>query len=102
MQPEVRENAAEHRFEIWVGDERAGLTVYEGEGPQLPFVHTQIDERFAGQGLASILIREALSTVQARGGSVLPYCPFVKRFIQKHPEFLDLVPPSQRAAFDLG
>jgi uncharacterized protein len=33
---------------------------------------------------------------------VLPYCPFVKRFIQKHPEFLDLVPPSQRAAFDLG
>jgi hypothetical protein len=41
MQPEVRENAAEHRFEIWVGDERAGLTVYEGEGPQLPFVHTR-------------------------------------------------------------
>lgn len=100
-QPEVRENAAEQRFEIWLGDERAGMTFYQGQGQTLRFVHTQVDDRFAGQGLASILIRESLDTARARGASVLPYCPFVKRFIQKHLEYLDLVPQSQRAEFDL-
>ena len=100
-QPQVRENAAKHRFEIWLGDERAGMTLYQGEGQTLQFVHTEIDGRFEGKGLASILIREALDTVRARGVSVLPYCPFVKRFIQKHPEYLDLVPQSQRALFEL-
>jgi uncharacterized protein len=101
QQPEVRENAAEQRFEIWLGDERAGMTLYQGHGQTLRFVHTEIDDRFAGKGLASILIREALDTVRGRGLSVLPHCPFVKRFIQKHPEYVDLVPQSQRKLFDL-
>ena len=100
-QPEVRENEAEHRFEIWIDGELAGQTVYQGTGPTLPFVHTEIDERFGGQGLGSVLIREALDTVRARGGQVLPHCPFVKRFIEKHPDYLDLVPAARRAGFGL-
>jgi uncharacterized protein len=100
-QPEVRENVAEHRFEIWIDGELAGHTVYQGTGQVQPFVHTEIDDRFGGRGLGSVLIREALNSVRARGGQVLPYCPFVKSFIQKHPDYLDLVPPTQRAAFGL-
>jgi uncharacterized protein len=100
-QPEVRENVAEHRFEIWIDDELAGQTVYQGAGPTLPFVHTEIDDRFSGRGLGSVLIRVALDSVRARGGEVLPYCPFVKGFIAKHPEYLDLVPPARRASFGL-
>ena len=56
---------------------------------------------FGGQGLGSLLIREALETVRARGGEVLPYCPFVKGFIQKHPEYLALVPVARRDQFGL-
>ena len=100
-QPEVRENVAEHRFEIWVDDELAGHTDYQGLGPVLSFVHTEIDDRFGGRGLGSVLIRQALDTVRARSEQVLPYCPFVKGFIQKHREYLDLVPPGQRATFGL-
>jgi uncharacterized protein len=100
-QPEVRENVAEHRFEIWIADELAGFTRYQGSESALPFVHTEIADRFGGQGLGSILIREALDRVRARGGAVLPYCPFVKSFIEKHPDYLDLVPPARRAGFGL-
>jgi uncharacterized protein len=96
VQPEVRENAAEQRFEIRLGEELAGITVYEPEGQLLAFVHTQVESRFGGQGLATILIRQALDTVRQRGQAVLPYCPFVKAFIQKHPDYLDLVPEQQR------
>lgn len=100
-QPDVRENAAQHRFEIRVDGELAGFTVYQEQGDPLSFVHTEIDPRFEGQGLGSILIRQALDTVRARGGTVLPYCPFVKHFIAKHPEYLDLVAQDRRAGFGL-
>ena len=101
-QPEVRENVAEHRFEIWIADELAGFTVYQGLGHTLSFVHTEIDDRFSGQGLGSVLIRSALDSVRARGAAVLPYCEFVKGFIAKHPDYLDLVPVAQRATFGLS
>lgn len=100
-QPEIRENVAEHRFEIWIDGELAGHTDYQGLDRTLSFVHTEIDDRFSGQGLGSVLIREALDAVRARSGQVLPYCPFVKRFIEKHADYLDLVPVAQRAAFGL-
>ncbi len=100
-QPEVRENVAEHRFEIWLGDVPAGHLTYQGLGPTLSFMHTEIDEQFGGRGLGSILIREALETVRARGGQVLPYCPFVKSYLQKHPDYLNMVPAGQRSRFGL-
>jgi uncharacterized protein len=65
-------------------------------------MHTEVAEKFGGRGLASALIRSALDTVRERGGQVLPYCPFVKAFIQKHPDYADLVPPARRAAFGLS
>jgi predicted GNAT family acetyltransferase len=101
VQPEVRENKDEHRFEVWVGDKLAGTALYQGRGPTLPFVHTEIDPRFEGQGLGSVLIRQSLDAVRARGEQVLPYCPFVKAFIAKHPDQLDLVPPERRTGFGL-
>jgi predicted GNAT family acetyltransferase len=100
-QPEVRENVAEHRFEIWIDNELAGQTVYRNQGPTLSMMHTEIDDRFGGRGLGSVLIREALDAIRARDGQVLPYCPFVTAFIQKHPEYLDLVPQARRAGFGL-
>jgi uncharacterized protein len=101
VQSEVRENATEHRFELWIGDELAGTSVYEGDGPTLPFVHTEIEPRFEGQGLGSTLIRASLDAVRERGGSVLPHCPFVQHFIEKHDEYLDLVPQERRTDFGL-
>lgn len=101
-QIEIREDVARHRFEIWLNDEPAGLTAYEEDGTVLAFVHTEVAEEFGGRGLASTLIRSALDTVRERGGQVLPYCQFVKAFIQKHPDYADLVPADRRAAFDLA
>ena len=40
----------------------------------IAFVHTEIDPRFEGQGLASKLIRAALSAARSEGESVLPFC----------------------------
>ena len=53
------------------------------------------------QGLASQLVRQALDKTRAEGLLVEPYCPFTRRYISEHAEYLDLVPEDRRDDFDL-
>ncbi len=89
------------RFEIQVDGEVAGFSEYRRRPELIAFVHTLIDPRFEGQGLASQLVREALDEARAEGLAVLPFCPFVRGYIERHTEYLDLVPEEMRAKFDL-
>jgi predicted GNAT family acetyltransferase len=97
----VSDNPERERYEIRVGDEFAGFAQYRGRPGLIAFVHTEVDDRFEGQGLASKAIAFALDDVRERGLEVLPFCPFVNSYIQRHPEYVDLVPAERRAAFDL-
>src|SRR5215207_9898237 len=80
------------RFEVRVEGEIAGVAEYRRRPDLIAFVHTQIDPRFEGRGLASEPIRTALTEARAEGLAVLPFCPFVRGYIAGHPEYLDLVP----------
>jgi predicted GNAT family acetyltransferase len=98
---EVRENAADQRFEILLDGEVAGFSRYQLFGADYAFTHTEIDERFEGQGLGSALVTGLLDAMRERGAKVLPYCPFVKSYLQRHPEYADLVPADKRERFEL-
>ncbi|MFJ5774218.1 GNAT family N-acetyltransferase [Streptomyces sp. NPDC093094] len=91
--PTVRRADDRHRYEIHVGDTRAGLTAYRDHGTQRVFFHTEVDDAFAGQGLASVLVREALADVRALGLRIVPVCPYVAKFLTKHTEFDDITDP---------
>ena len=97
----VRDAPDQNRFEIWVGGVLAGFTVYRAQPERYTYVHTEIDPAFGGKGLASILIKSTLDEMRQRGIEVLPQCPFVRRYISRHLEYLDLVPVAERARFDL-
>lgn len=97
----VQEAPDKHRFEISVGGVLAGFTVYRASGDRYTFFHTEIDPAYGGRGLASVLIKQTLDEMRARNLSVLPQCPFVKRYISRHLDYLDLVPAADRAAYDL-
>ncbi|WP_213450587.1 GNAT family N-acetyltransferase [Rhizomonospora bruguierae] len=101
MESTVADNAAEQRFEIRVDGEVAGFAAYDRTGYGLALTHTEIGKAYEGKGLGSALVRGALDAARAEGLAVLPYCPFVRGWIGKHPEFLDLVPVDERARFDL-
>ncbi|MGW4804888.1 GNAT family N-acetyltransferase [Kitasatospora sp. NPDC004272] len=103
MEPQVRDNTEQSRFEISTDAGQAGFAEYQlrDGGSTVAFVHTVIDPAFEGQGLGGKLARAALDTVRERGASVLPYCPFIRGWIAKHPEYVDLVPVDKRAKFDL-
>ena len=63
---------------------------------------SDLDERFQGKGLAGELTRFVLHDARAHGRQVLPYCPFTRAWIRKHPEYVDLVPTNYRARFELS
>ena len=67
MAVRVTDNAEEHRFEIRVDDDLAGFAVYRARPSLIAFIHTEIDDRFEGQGLGSQLIRAALDSTRERG-----------------------------------
>ncbi|MFI1766157.1 GNAT family N-acetyltransferase [Streptomyces sp. NPDC020800] len=91
--PVVAHVDAENRYEILVDGERAGLTAYRDRGRQRVFHHTEIDDAFAGQGLASRLVQEALTDVRNSGKRIVPVCPYVAKFLKRHEEFADITDP---------
>jgi predicted GNAT family acetyltransferase len=79
----------------------AGFAQYRSRPGLIAFIHTEVDEAHEGEGLGSKLVAYALDDARARGLEVLPFCPFVNAFLQRHPEYVDLVPESRREAFAL-
>ncbi|MFE7046306.1 GNAT family N-acetyltransferase [Streptomyces atratus] len=104
MEPQVRDQPEKSRYEVLAGDdgtETAGFAEYFLSEDEIAFIHTETDPRFAGRGLGGRLAQGALDDARARGLRVLPYCPFIRSWIRKHPEYADLVPEARRAHFGL-
>jgi uncharacterized protein len=98
---DVRDARDRSRFEITVDGRLAGFAAYQRTADAVAFTHTEIEPDFEGQGLASTLVRAALDDVRREGLAVRPYCPFVRSWLARHPDYVDLVPPGERAQFDL-
>lgn len=97
----VRDNSAEHRYEILDDGEVGAFVRYTLRGSVADFVHTETRDGHSGRGLGSAVVRGALDDARRRGWQVRPYCPFVRSYVAKHPEYVDLVPPGERARFGL-
>jgi predicted GNAT family acetyltransferase len=96
METTVRDNPEENRYEIRDGDRVLGLAAYERRGDTTVFTHTEVDPDAGQDGLGSTLVRAALDDVRSRGGSVVPQCPFVRGWIDRHQDYADLVATSRR------
>jgi predicted GNAT family acetyltransferase len=100
--PTVADAPQRERFEISLDGAVVGFTDYHRGPRDLALVHTEVDPAHKGEGLASQLIAFALDSARAEDLAVLPFCPFVRGFIEAHKEYLDLVPVARRAEFRLG
>jgi predicted GNAT family acetyltransferase len=95
------DNPERQRYEVYQDDTLAGFAEYRLRDGAIALTHTETDPAFAGQGLASALVRHALDKARDQGLSVVPFCWFVRDYIDKHRDYLDLVPTDQRERFEL-
>jgi len=97
----IADNADRERYEIRADGKLAGFVKYRLQPSVIELIHTEINDEFEGRGLGSRLISFALDDARERGLAVLPFCPFVNDYMQRHRQYADLVPEGRRQGFGL-
>ena len=101
MNTEVVDRPEAHRYEVLADGEAAGYLEYQLSPGEILLIHTEIDEAYEGKGLGSVLVRHVLDDARERGLAVLPLCPFLRSWIGRHEDYLDLVPAKARQKYNL-
>ena len=101
MATRVEDNEERSRYEAYVDDRLAGYANYRRRPDLIALDHTQVDDLFEGHGVGSALAVRALGDARDAGLAVLPFCPFMNDYIQRHREHADLVPETMRDRFGL-
>jgi hypothetical protein len=97
---QVRDNVEEGRYELTVDDAVTGFARYVRRGGRAYFVHTEVNAGLEGGGLGSALARGALDAQRELGEPVVPLCPFIRGYNERHPEYADLVDAEMLATID--
>ena len=92
MEAQVVHVPENHRYEIYLGDERVGLMDYSLRPGEIHLTHTEVNPEHQGKNLAAILLRESLASIRELNlGKVVPVCSYTVKYMEKHPETQDLL-----------
>jgi predicted GNAT family acetyltransferase len=78
------------RFETTV-DGQLCIADYTLSGQRMSMTHTYVPHALEGRGIAAALVAQALAHARREGWRVRPLCSYVARYMQRHPETLDLL-----------
>jgi predicted GNAT family acetyltransferase len=90
MASNVRDNTERNRFEL-DADGHIAFSNYKRTDGVLTILHTEVPKALEGRGIGSALIRSVLDTARSQGLKVITVCPFAKSYIERHPEYADLL-----------
>jgi predicted GNAT family acetyltransferase len=72
-------------------DGHLAIAVYRHAPGTVTVLHTEVPEALGGRGIGSALIKGALDLIRARGEKLISRCEFTTAYIDKHPEYRDLL-----------
>jgi hypothetical protein len=90
MTDNVRDNTERHRFEL-DADGHVAFSNYKRADGVLTILHTEVPKALEGRGVGSALIRGVLDIARSQGLKIVTVCPFAKSYIDRHPEYADLL-----------
>lgn len=90
---ELRVNSSANRFELDVEGEVAFID-YTLRQELLFLIHTEVPEALQGKGIAGIIVQKAFEYAKEKGYKIVPICPYVRTYLERHPEWKDLVAPN--------
>ncbi|GGR89003.1 N-acetyltransferase [Micromonospora fulviviridis] len=74
----------------------AGVVTYQLTGNIIAYTHTEVAPEFEGRGVGSTLARAVMDHARANRRTVVPICPFLSGWLDKHPEYDGIVARSTR------
>jgi predicted GNAT family acetyltransferase len=84
MTSNVRDNTDAHRFELEI-DGQVAVLAYQRQRDAIVFVHTEVPSSLRGRGVGEQLVKGALEQAQQAGLRIVATCPFVRRYLERHP-----------------
>jgi predicted GNAT family acetyltransferase len=100
MDVKVVDEPEADRFVIIADGTPAGEITYILRNGRRLIVHTGVGAEFEGKGVGGKAAAALLDDVRARGEQIVPLCPFVHGYIERHPEYDDLVDHQLLATFE--
>ena len=94
MSVTVEDNPLVSRYEARVDGALAGVSEYELTDDTIIFLHTVVAEKYEGQGVGGAIARYALDDTRTRRLQVRALCPFIRGWMERHPEYSDLISPA--------
>ena len=85
------DNAALHQDEFRIGDLIPRIEYIKTKNGEIYLTHTEVPSALEGKGVGSSLVRLALEDIERQQLRLVPLCPFVAGYVQKHPEWKRLV-----------
>ncbi len=82
---DVVDHPDQGRLELTV-DGQTALLIYQVEGEYLVLVHTEVPEALGGRGLGGVLVGAAIDRSIRDGLTIVPLCPFARRWLRHHPD----------------
>jgi uncharacterized protein len=93
----VRHEPDRSRFAVYLpGEDDPARAKYRRDGDTMTLASTEVPPSAEGGGVGSALARAALDHARAEGLRVVPKCPFMASYIERHPEYRDLLDDAGR------
>lgn len=88
---QVEDHPAGGHIDAIVDGATAGAAYYRVVDGRVIVNHTEVREQYEGRGVGTALARALLARIRADGQQIVPLCPFFAGYIERHPEWSDLV-----------
>lgn len=91
MKLNIQHDKDKHRFYVEIDGKISELKYKKIDDKTLEYYHTYVPEELRDQGIASFITQHALEYAKKQGYSIISSCPFVKQYLDDHPEFADVI-----------
>jgi predicted GNAT family acetyltransferase len=91
----VADDPMASRYEARIDGKLVGVSEYELTDDTIVFLHTVVAEQYEGRGVGGAIARYALDDARARGLHVRALCPFIRGWMERHPQYSDLIRPAE-------
>jgi len=97
MALKIHHDEAGRRFAAEVERGEAVLDYELVDGDTLDLRRTFVSDELRGEGVAGQVVRYALDWARHHDKKIVATCPYVARFLERHPEYAELAVPPRGA-----
>ncbi|CAK7005057.1 MAG: hypothetical protein PARBA_00197 [Parabacteroides sp.] len=88
---ELIDNAERGQYEFHIGKYTPLIEYIKSKNGEIYLTHTEVPPQLEGQGIGAQLVKKVLDDIDRQALRLVPMCPFVAGYIQKHPEWKRLI-----------